>query len=522
MTKNRLIAGLLLAGIFLPRLLVPDDFFIQDEQPWIDRSQTYANALFSGDFTGAVRYPLSNHPAIPLMTALGPVMNFYGSYHGLEGTYGDWPLDHKREAAVWARYTWGIVCSFALLLLYIVISQLGIYTDKKWLAGVTVVLLGLEPWILGISRSVSVDILMALSVVGMLVSATVAYEKRSTKWAMISGAWFALAFVSKSPALITAPFALILASIVFPLEGKLIIKRCLAWIAGAYGTMIVLWPPFLLHPIDRVTDVFARAELHSTVQEIYYWPGFHPPLFLFTLSAFATVGCLLYMWNRFRDIRTQGWNFSGLDIVLLAGIFHGLILLYLHGDHARKNLPVIALLGFIGVVGWVWTLHRHKASPVVMLVGLLLLQGISIWPYFPHVISSSNLLFPSSAGKKLIVDIGNGSTIAAEYINTHDSREVYAVPMDSLIAPYLNGNMRGSIRSMPSQGQLQHIDHSVTKIIVPTSISARILFDTDAKNLTEELTGRKPEAILSIRDVPIFYVYTLRPIEYTKDHETSI
>lgn len=522
MNMRRIFLWLFLGAVFLPRLIVPDDFFIQDEQPWIDRSQTYANALFSGDFTGAVQYPLSNHPAIPLLTTLGPVMNLYGSYHGLEGTYNNWPLDDKREAAVWARYAWGIICSIALLLLYLVISNLNMFAGKKWAAGLVIVLLGLEPWILGISRSVSVDVLMAIGVIGMLASAAVAYEKRSIQWVLYSGFWFALAFVSKSPALITAPIALILASITFPIHWNAIWKRALVWGVGAFGTAIVLWPPFLLHPIDRVRDVFARAELHSTVQEIYQWPGFHPPLFLFTLSAFATVGCLLYIWNRVQDTRTKGTTIEGLDIVFLAGVFHGLVLLYLHGDHARKNLPVLAVFGFIGAVGWVWWLSRHKVSKEVTVISLLILQGIFMWPYFPHVISSSNVLFPSVAGKRLLVDVGNGSRLAAEYINAHDNSEVYAVPMDSLIAPYLDGDMRNSIRSMPSEGKLENIDPQVTNIIVPASLPARVSFDSDAKQLLKELQNRTPETVLSVRDVPMFYIYTLKAIEYTSYHETSI
>lgn len=522
MKRERVFLLLMIGAIFLPRLIVPDDFFIQDEQPWIDRSQTYANALFAGDFTGAVQYPLSNHPAIPLLTTIGPVMNFYGSYHALEGTYGDWPLDDKREAAVWARYAWGIVCSIALLLLYRTVSHLSLFATQKWAAGLAVVLLGLEPWILGISRSVSVDVLMAIGVVGMLTSAAIAYEKRSEVWIIISGAWLALAFASKSPALITAPIAMILASSFLLWNWKTALQRCVLWLASALGTISIIWPPFLLHPIDRIMDVFARAELHSTVQEIYYWPGFHPPLFLFTLSAFATVGCVLYLWNRFQDGRMKGWSILGLDIVLLAGIFHGLVLLYLHGDHARKNLPVLAVLGFIGIVGWVWTLQRHNVSKGITIAALLVLQGIFMWPYFPHVISSSNVLFPSAAGNRLLVDVGNGSRLAAEYINAHDNNEVYAVPMDSLIVPYLDGDMRDSIRSMPSEGKLENIDHTVTKIIVPASLPARVSFDPDAKELVKELQNRTPEAVLSVRDVPMFYIYTLKAIEYTSYHETSI
>lgn len=506
---------LLCFAIFIPRLLIADDFFIQDEQPWIDRSQMYTNSLFAGEFSEAVRYPLSNHPAIPLMTSVGPVMNFYGWYHSLDGTYEGWSFDHKRDAAVWARYMWGIVCSVALLFLYLPISALYIFQKNKLAAGLVVVLLGLEPWIWGISRTVSVDVLMAIGIVGMLVSAVVAFEQSSNKWVIASGIWFAVAFVSKSPALISAPFAILLASATTAWSVKEMGTRAALWILSAFVACAVLWPPFLLHPIERMSDVLGRAELHSTVQEVYLWSGNHPPLFIFVLSAFATVGCLLYVYNRLRDIHENGWKFFSLDILFAAAIWHGLVLLYLNGDHVRKNLPVLAMFGCVGVIGWVWSLQKTRVSSITMVAGLIILQGIFVWPYFPHVISSYNVLFPSDSGKRLLVDVGNGSVLIANYINSHEPSEVYALPMDSLVAPYVDNTKRRNMRSLPANGELKHIEPSVTKIILPASLPARVSFDADARQLIEEMKHQKPEAVLSIRDVPMFYVYTY-------DHEASI
>lgn len=512
MMHGRIFWLFLIAGVFVPRLVVPDDFFIQDEQPWIDRSQLYVNALFSGDFAGAVRYPLSNHPAISLMTIIGPVMNLYGTYHGLDGTYEAWPLDDKRDAAVWARYVWGIACSSALLLLYRVVSHVHIFAGKRWAAGLLVVLLGLEPWVWGISRSVSVDVMMAIGVVGMLLSAVVAFETHRMQWVICSGAWFALAFVSKSPVFITAPFAFFLVSWIFPFSLRTCIQRGAVWLVSATAGIVVLWPPFLFHPIQRLTDVLARADLHATVQEVYDWPGIHPPLFIFTLSTFATVGCLIFLWNRFQDIRKDGWRFFALDIVLLAGIWHGIILVYLHGDHARKNLPILAVLGFMGALGWVWWMIRHRVPKAITILGLLVLQGIFVWPYFPHVISSYNILFPSIAGKRLLVDVGNGSRLAADYINQQDAREGISLGMDSLILPYVDAGKRKNMRSLPVHGMIEDLDPVVRQIIVPASLPARIHFDPDGKKLLESLRNRRVQTVLSIRGVPVFLVYSI-------DHE---
>lgn len=504
--SKRFFFWLFILAIFLPRLIVPDDFFIQDEQLWMKRSQIYVNALARGDIAGAVQYSLSNHPAITLMTVIGPVANFYGTTHDVDGLYDGWSLDDKRESAVWARWVWGLVCSFLLLALYGVTKRLRLFTDAPWQAALVIALLGLEPWVWGISRSLVADAAMALGLVGSLVTAVLAREQLQMRWVVLSGIWWGLAFVSKSPALIVLPIVFLLA-VVTHKDLRLLITRAIVWITGAYAAIIVLWPPFVFDPWARLADMFGRIEYHSAVQEIYDWPGFHPPLFVFTLSAFATVGCLLYLFNRIQDIRKAGWRFFPLDIVLAAGIWHGLVLLYLHGDHARKNLPVLALLGFMGAVGWVWWLARRQAPKWLVILGLIVLQGVFVWPYFPHVISSYNVLFPSVGGKRLLVDVGNSSRLAADYINRHSNQEVWATGMDSLISPYLDGDNRKNLRALPAGGELRNLDPTVTHIIMPASLPARVHFDPDGKRLLEELSRRAPEAVLSIRDVPMFYVY---------------
>lgn len=496
--------------LFLPRLLTPDTFFIQDEQPWIDRSQLYINSLWEGDLNGAARYPLSNHPAIPLMTVIGPTMNFYGWYNGVEGTYGGWSVDDKMQAAVWARYVWGIACSLALLLLYGSVRYLRVMTGAPWQAALVVALLGLEPWIWGISRSVSVDVFMAIGVVGMLVSAVVAFENRSWHWSVISGVWFALAFVSKSPALITAPFALALVAGLPRGHWREWWRRIGAWVVSAYVAAMILWPPFIIHPYERMMDVLARAELHSSAPESYYWPGVHPPLFIFTLSAFALVGCGLYVGLRVWEMkRRKQFLFSALDVVLVAGVFHGLVLLYLQGDHARKNLPVLAMLAFVGAIGWVLILRRSRLSWRFLVPALLILQGVFVWPYWPHVMTSYNHLFPSVGGKRLLVDIGNSSRLVADYINSQSKDYVWATGMDGLILPYVDGDKRGSLRSLPGDGRLESVHPEVTHLVVPASVPARVTFDPAAQPLLDALEGIRPIQVLSVRDVPMFWIYRM-------------
>lgn len=495
--------------IFIPRLIWPDQFFIQDEQPWLNRSQIYTNALLAGDLVAAAKYPLSNHPAITLMTVVGPTLNTYARYHSLSGTYESWSGYHKITSAAWARWVWGIVCSLALSGILLMASRLAYFKDRLWLAAALAVWLGLEPWIWGVSRTVSADVMMAIALVASFIAAGWARQQRKWWLFSLSGAWWGLAFISKSPALITLPIVVLFCALQPPSHLKTSLRRIGWWLAGAYLAMAVIWPSFLVSPWQRLTDVLARAELHAGAPEVYLWPGIHPPFFLVTLSVLSFLGCIVYIILRIWHVKSGRRDLHVFDALLAAAVFHGTVLLYVAGDHARKNLPVLALLAVVGFAGWVELLRKLKIK-FWAISALILLQLFIGGIFFPHLITSHNILFSTVASRRLLVDVGNGSRLAADYINGLSSGEVVAAPMDSLIQPYLDDEHQLVLRPYSPSGRLDDLPPEVSYLFVPASLPARINFDNQAKNILADLESKKPKALLSIRSVPIFFVYQLK------------
>ncbi len=508
----------LIAALFIPRMIMPDAFFTQDEQPWMDRSMVYASALGHGDMKAAVQYPLSNHPAITLMTTVGPVLHAYAWYQGLEGTYADWLWPVRREATAVAHYAWGIVCSATLLLLFLMVRRLKVFVGQEWQAAVLVVLFGLEPWVWGISRTVSVDVMMGICLVGSFVAGMVGREQKKTAWFFLGGAWWAAAFVSKSPSLIVAPFAFWLPVILPWGQWKEMARRAGWWLLGMYVAAIVIWPPFLFHPWQRLHDVLARDVLHATMQEAYVMPNTVAPFFLICLSAFAFTGCVLYLVWRAASWRQQRWNVLLFDVLLVAGMWHGAVLVYLQGDHARKNLPALALLAVVGAMGWLVSLRwvQEKTGSTGRHAwqwgaGLVVLQLLLVGSYFPHVMTAHNFWLATPESLRLLVDIGNGSRLVADYIHTHDPSFIYAAPMDSLMAPYLTEQERGQIVELPEAGKIENLGGDVTHVVVSMSSPARAKFDRAGQTLWDEVQSRTPEAVLSVRDVPMFAIYRVYP-----------
>lgn len=509
-TRWRILINLgIIAAIFAPRLFYLDSFSIQDEHLWINRAQIYSTAIQHNDLEAAVAFELQNHPAITLLSVVGPTMQLYGSFHDLQGLYESWSIDHRRAAATWARFALGLTASLALTALYVIARKLRFFSGQPYAAAAIVILLGLEPWIWGVTRTVIVDTLMALFLVLSIVTGALARERREYKWVALAGAWWALAFVSKSPALILLPAALLFPVLLQPQQWREVLTRTVAWLFGSYVTLITVWPPFFLHPIARLRGVLARVDYHTSLTEAYLWPGLHMPLFLFVLSTFATVGCVLYVALRLKSWRREKLNLLAFDVVLCSGIFFGLVLVYLQGDHVRKNVPVLALLATAGAMGWVLLLRHLRVNSFVSLAGLVLVQLALVYPWFPHLPSYHNFLFPSAEGKRLLVDVGNGSRLIADYINWQDEPITAATNLPGLVAPYVRDDRRGNIRRLPKT--LAEASADTTHLIVPESYPARVSFDSSAQSLLADLKNMAPETVLSVRDVPLFSVYRIEP-----------
>lgn len=131
-------------------------------------------------------------------------------------------------------------------------------------------------------------------------------------------------------------------------------------------------------------------------------------------------------------------------------------------------------------------------------------------PWFPHLPSYHNPLLRPPDGTRLLVDVGNGSRLVADYVNAHPEPIVVATNLPGLVQPYLSPDRRGTVRRLPKDGNLASLPPEVTHVVVPESFHARVTFDPGARALLPRIAGRTPEAVLRIRDVALFSVVRVR------------
>lgn len=508
--KRLTLTMVFLALLFLPRLINLDAFYIQDEMLWLSRSHYYIEKMMAADWHGLGDYPpFSTHPGVTVMSTVGPVISLYAFTHDLANNYEQWSVIDKRQAAVWGRAVVGLVSTLVLIAFYWHLRQLKVFQANPWLAAGLTIFFGLEPAVWAMSRTVHLDSLLSLLLVTTFASAVKTREQPSLTWASITGLWSGVSLLTKIPALIFFPFIIFIFMLRPRADWKQTLKVIMTWAVTTGLTFFVLWPALWPRPIAMLQWVLGRAAFHVESPEAYVWPGIHLPFFIFSLSAVTALGCCLYIGWRLYQLWRGQWNFDLilLDSLFLAGLGFGLFLVYTAGDHARRNIPAVALLSLPGLAGWYFILKKFHLTSAWTITSVLLIHGLLVVPWFPHLPSFHNPLIQSDDGKRLLVDIGNGTRLVADELNHTNEPIVVATSLPGLIQAYIEPDSPVTFRRLPKNGLLTNLEPDVTHLIIPLSFPARINFDATAKTMTEQLTGFTPVKIISARDVPLFAIY---------------
>lgn len=228
--STRLLLSLaLLVMLWLPRGLQLDHFVAVDERSWLTRSGNFYLALTTGDWAATFqRY----HPGVTTMW-LG-MLGFLGQYPGypadvagqitsMSGGIEDFLVAHGHAPIdLLAAGRSAVVLATVLLLVWAFWLAVDLLGFLPALTGI--VLLGFEPMGLGLTRMLHVD---GLSATLMLVSLLLFLRMRRTPSGrtryqdlILSGALAGLAWLTKSPALMLAPFVVLVAGVDLLLGGR--------------------------------------------------------------------------------------------------------------------------------------------------------------------------------------------------------------------------------------------------------------------------------------------------------------
>lgn len=469
--NDLIIVGLLLLVSGLPRLLDLGLFLTADEKNWIGRSYEFVRAFKDFRFNDMMQ---TTHPGVTTMWISGMAVSLKILKDHIPYSFNN--LFHFIKAA---QLPIALVNTLLIPVIYVFLRKL--FTHKKYIAIFGSFFIALNPFLIGYSRLVHVDALLAgLLLISVL--ATILYVKNqySQKWLITSAVFTSLALLTKAPAVFMLPFFVLSIFVAEPKsifireKLKLRLKDFVTWLLIAGLLFLILWPAMLwvANPEGNVLllkrDIGRAAITPHHMAQDYTIEGSH---YLFTLlsrtspsilvlSAVGLIGVIMLAKNL---LKHKSWkNFVESDdvlalLLLIAYIFFFVLMMTLgakKGD--RYILPVFLAIDILAAVGIgfiaVW-LNRLRKEFVIGVIGVtvILILGVSVLRYHPYTLSYSNPVFADNLSQEL--GWGEGLEQVGKWLNENDPDAVVAswYPQElgvftSAQVAHINAHEQGKVR----------------------------------------------------------------------------
>ena len=549
----------------LPRVLSLNAFITWDEPMWVYRSIKFLTALREMDFGGTF---LVGHPGVMTMWAGATGISIQRLLGSGSATDLAWlsnlsPLDPRDTEALRKLAPFLSAAKLPAVVLHAA-CIVGIYLLARKLfdpkaALLAALLLALDPFHLALSRVLHIDALaadfMILSVLSLLVhlriqncsegiakSPLLAWiwqlalslpkgsrqskrsgQYRSRFYLLLSGAFAALAALSKSYALFLAPFAGLLLAVAH-LAKERNLRQAIPPLLGSFATwcltaaliFFLLWPALWVDPLGTIQGMldtaFGFAATSGATSELFLEkavadPGlwFYPVALAFRTTPLVLLGLAVALPLLFTGRKALRVNSAAL--LAYACLFTILMTLGAK-KFDRYMLPVILALDIVAAWGLVELgkklkvqSSKFKAQIWTLDFGfwilLFLLQVGHIISYHPHYLSYYNPLLGglSKAVQTLPVGWGEGMDLAARYLNQKEDSPSLRVATGGIpgFAPLFKGQTEGLI-----EHNLATADYAVLYI-------SDVQQDSPARDTLYE--QQQPEHVVNIHGVDYAWIY---------------
>ena len=540
---------LLVLAALLPRLLQLDRFITADEILFLDHARDFLEGLVSGDLTLTLGI---GYPGVTLAWA---------NALGLMFLYGFSRLDLVRVPLagrslseflagadlqplpyyVTGRVVGGLLVAALLVFLYTLARRLLASEKHPWgelavLLGV--LLLALDPYVLGYSRLMHIAVTLALLMLLAVMAWMLWLKEGARRWVLLTGLFSGLALLTKSTALLLFPILPGLALLYWLIEGPTSAgadgSRWKWWgrtIIGVLGALViaglvffVLWPAMWQVPGTALALTFGKLWVDKEAGQGnlgMFWmgqfvedpgPGFYLVAALLKLSPLMLVGLVVSLVS-LRPTRER-WGEWGLWAYALLYL---LVMTIAAKKSVRYMLPAFAAFGLLAAYGLIhlgrWAGDAPSARREsetqgdaiasipgrrsrLVIIGLLLLVALTYGPYY---LSYYNPLLIGWrwAPKALLVGWGEGLADAARFLNQKPNAEKAEVAAwyDWTFAPFYVGQTL----PMSTENALR-ADYSVFYI-------NQVQRNIPDPNLITYFQRRRPEYIVRLNGIDYAWVY---------------
>ncbi len=402
--RTNLLLGILIVMFLLTRLLgLGSDVINPDGVNWHYRSEQFIVGLKTHDFARTFQH---YHPGVTLMWIAGGAVELLRQVFPLERVYTHYNF-----------LTFHFGAKFALVFVQLVLTLVCLYLlSQVWefkKAFLAVLLFSLEPFFVGNSRLLHLDVLVSLFLFNGLIAAYLAFDREKFGWGILSGFFLALAFLTKSVAVGSLLFILLST---IPLLINKQFRRVLSFILPIFGSFVltafIFFPALWVSPVYTITEIFNEAERigirkghGQIILGEYTRDGgilFYPLVLLMKLTPVTLVGvamAVVQVWRR-KILRPHKVSFLVFLTVFYLGYFVFMLLPSKKID--RYMLPLFPYLALVAIWGYA-RLLSIKVVRTGLIIGILAFFALPLVALFPYYFTYTSPIFGSLATAHKIV-----------------------------------------------------------------------------------------------------------------------
>ncbi len=395
-------------AVRLPKL--GTDIINPDAVNWHYRSEQFVVGLKTQDWLKTYQH---YHPGVTLMWIMGPVVEIIKH------------VDPK--FAIYDRENFLVfhtASKYALMFVQLVLTLFSLYilskvTDFKK-AFFVVLLFTFEPFFLGNSRLLHLDVLMTLFLFNGLVLTYWAVRSGGGKYlwrVALAGILLSLAFLTKSIALGGFVFAFLYVG--WYAVSKKSPKLLLALTAAFVVTTFVVFPALWVRPVYVLSEIFSEGERvgvrkgHGQIVLGEYTrdagPGFYPLVLAMKVSPFIWIGMVIYLFFLIKNIRAvilkRPFEIS-LELFLFIFYFGYLVVMTVPSKKIdRYMVPMFPILAYLAYLGYEKMSKLQDISKLkdlgkfrnlILTATFALFVAFPVIKYFPYHFTYTSPLFGSA------------------------------------------------------------------------------------------------------------------------------
>lgn len=476
------IGGLFFAISLVIKLPYLGTFLTVDEPRWIRGGGQFLMALRSGDLAQTYWH---FHPGITITWGEALILwlqSLWATNTTLE-EFVKFQMDNLDISVGAMRLSGVVLTSLALPFIYALAKPLL----GKWPSILGVGLLAVDPFWVAHSRIVNGDALAAVLMIASFLAFALLLDKPDYKFAIISGIFIGLSFLTKLPSQILVPLILMLAIIGYfkDRNWRFWLKALLLCGLTTTVVFVALWPAMWVAPIKtlqamfidtfEVGDIGGKDKVEFFVREVRESQSlyFYPLALLFRLTPINLIGSILAVGLL---VTTKEIKSRQIVSLLLLFILVVVILANVSPKKAdRYALSVILAIDLLAGIGWIWLIQKFMApkkptiKPIIILTALLTAgQFIFIFLNYPYVLTYYNPLLGGFAKAVEMVPVGWGEGLeqAATWINNQpDVQQATITPYYENVTNYY---LMGTSLDWPKDGKNQVLADYVVFYIAQT------------------------------------------------------